>query len=141
MLYFGRFAFHSARHLENKTSLLQQTSHNYMTSASCRLGQDQGGKASSEGEYSESKFNTHIQALLPAGRLTKITCGCTTTSFGHGSQCRTISKGKKSNGPHSLGEEQDSKLGNSLTVIGIFCIKACRRAQRHSAGNGADDYV
>ena len=70
-------------------------------------------------EYSES--NTHVQALLPIGRLAKIACG-STTSFGHESQCRTISKVK--NTPHSLGKEQDSTLGNSLTVIGIFLYQS-----------------
>ena len=62
----------------------------------------------------------------------------------HGSQCRTISKVKNTNRTHSLGEEQNSKLDNSLQmiVIGIFfCIKACDpRARLHSAASGADDH-
>ena len=58
--------------------------------------------------------------FLPTGRLVKIACGYTTASFGHGSQCRAISEVKNTNRPHSSGEEHDSKLGNSLTVIGIF---------------------
>ena len=63
--------------------------------------QHQCGKASSQGEYSES--NTHVLCSLPA-RLAKIACGCSTSSFGHGSQCRTISKVKNTNMAHSLGE-------------------------------------
>ena len=55
-------------------------------------------------------------------------------TFGHGSQSRTISKVKYTNRPHSLGEEQDSKPGNSLTVIGIFRIKACDPWARLQSG-------
>ena len=125
----------SVRHVTGKTSLLQpqQTSH----TTSCRLGQRQCGKASSQDEYSESK--TPVQALLPIGRLAKIACGSATTSFGHGSQCRTISKVK--NDHHSFGKEQDSTMGNSLTVIGIFVSKrVIPLARLHSAASGADDY-
>ena len=39
-----------------------------------------------------------------------------TASFGLGSQRETVSKIKYTNRPHGSGEEQDSKLGNSLTL-------------------------
>ena len=78
--------------------------------------------------------NTHVQALLPTGRLAKTACGGTTTSFGHESQCRTISKVKNTNRPHSLGEERDSTLGNSLTVIGIFLYQSVWSAFMTSFG-------
>ena len=39
----------------------------------CRLGQHQCGKASSQGEYSES--STHIQAVLPTVGLAESACG------------------------------------------------------------------
>ena len=47
---------------------------------------------------------------------------------------------KNTNRPHSSGEEQDSKLGSSLTLK-YFGIKACDQAQLHSVGSGANDYV
>ena len=65
-LHFGRFAFRSAHH--GKSSLMQRISHNYTTSY--RPGQHQCGKASFQGEYSES--NTHVHAFLPTGRLVKM---------------------------------------------------------------------
>ena len=45
-----------------------------------------------------------------------------TASFGLGSQWGTLSN---TNRPHGSGEEQDSKLSNSLTLALIFGIKAC----------------
>ena len=40
-----------------------------------------------------------------------------TASFGLGSQWGTVSKIKNTNKPHGSGEDQDSKLGNSLTLV------------------------
>ena len=149
VIHFGRFAFHSARHRVNIAVAAQQISQNY--TSSCRQGQHQCGKASSQGEYSDmigetgmvdnfdvslsssfirkKRANTVSQTRMyklcsPPGRLAKIACGGTATSFGHGSQCRTISIVKNTNRPHSLGEEQNSTLGISLTVIGIFLYQS-----------------
>ena len=61
-----------------------------------------------------------------------------TASFGLGSQWGTVSNIQNTNKPHGAGEEQDSKLGNSLTLA-FFGIKACDWEQSFSAGSGADD--
>ena len=125
-----------ACHRETSLLQLQPTSYNYTTS--CRLGNIFLARHHLRVNTRES--NTHVQALLPTGRLSKIACGGT-TSFGHGSQWRTISKVKNTNGPHSLCEEQDSTQCNSLMVIGIFCFKACDpRARLPLTASGADDY-
>ena len=84
-------------------------------STCCRIGHHQCGKASSQGDYSES--STHVQAVLPTVWLAESGCGYDwTASFGLGSQWGTVSKIQSTNKPHGAGEEQDSKLGNSLTL-------------------------
>ena len=68
---------------------------------------------SSQGECSES--STHVQALLP-------TVGLAESAFGYDCEQlllaldHTVSKIQNTNQPYDAGEEQDSKLGNSLTL-------------------------
>ena len=49
-----------------------------------------------------------------------------TASFGLGSQWGTVSKIKNTNRPHGSGEEQDSKLGNSLTLAFLVSKRVIR---------------
>ena len=104
------------QHITGKTSLLRQISH----TTSCSLAQHQCGKASvaSQGEYSES--NTRVLCSLPADwRRLPVDVQELLLAMIHSAE-PLISKVENTNRPHSLGEEQDSKLGNSLIVIGIF---------------------
>ena len=79
-------------------------------STCCRQGQYQCGKVPFQGEYSES--STHVQAVLPTVRLGKSArLYMTVKSFFW--PWITV---KNTNRPHGSGEEQDSKLGNSLTL-------------------------
>ena len=61
--------FERSARVAGKISLMQQISR----STCCRLGQHQCGKASSQGEYSES--STHVQAVLPTVGQAESACG------------------------------------------------------------------
>ena len=48
---------------------------------------------------------------------------------------------KNTNRPHGSGEEQDSKLGNSLTLAFLVSKRVITEARPHSARSDTDDYV
>ena len=62
--------FERSARLAGKISLMQP---DLSQSTCCILGQHQCGKASSQGEYSES--STHVQAVLPTVGLAESACG------------------------------------------------------------------
>ena len=86
-------------------------------STCCRIGHHQCAKASSQGEYSES--SSHVQAVLPTVGLAASACGYDCEQFllalDHSEELFPKFRAPTCM-PHGAGEEQDSKLGNSLTL-------------------------
>ena len=108
-------------------------------STCCRLGQHQCGKASSQGEYSES--STHVHAVLP-------TVGLAESAFGYDCEQLLLALDHCEELFPKFRNQQASwcrwrtrlKTGQFFDIGFLVSKRVNDWARPHSAGNGADDY-